>query len=585
MKDYKIVLKELYNGIHGRMLSKALSMSKSAERVDALQDLLRDSISKSTLGMFNGKMYYFSGAIYEELPFEVFGDIIYDLLKKCELPMGDFSRLESVVKVCRRRVCTKELRIDKEKVVFDNCVVDTRTREVFEFSPKHIQFVQLPYEYDALAGCVLWKKFLDRVLPSKVYQKILQEFLGSLFVSRKLVKMETMMILYGNGSNGKSVIFNTVVGILGKDSVSSFGIDELTGKGQERKRNIASINGKRLNYSSESRHMTLKGDSGTLKALISGEPIEARPMYGDNFTVDEIPHIMVNANVLPNVDDWTYGMRRRICILPFTEQISKEEQNKELSRELRDEYSAIFNWILDGRDSFARNGYKLSESLELEDFMEDYEHSFNNVTRFMKEEGFAPCLRDKHDVTPVWMKATALYKKYKTWVALNFEILEPVRAFTSKLKDAGFKTRRVSTGTEFAVYGKDAINRMRKANKQQEISLRREAFYEGIKGQIYKDDETRAMMEERAGSKVAVGDRELARYLNVTPPAIIKMLHTDKLLGTYFIHGETRVYSLDAIDKKVLPDMEERRRVELEKKIEERTTRIRLEDMEMNDII
>jgi hypothetical protein len=31
--------------------------------------------------------------------------------------------------------------------------------------------------------------------------------------------------------------------------------------------------------------------------------------------------------------------------------------------------------------------------------------------------------------------------------------------------------------------------------------------------------------------------------------------------------------------------MEERRRVELEKKIEERTTRIRLEDMEMNDII
>jgi P4 family phage/plasmid primase-like protien len=585
MKDYKIVLKELYNGIHGRMLSKALSMSKSAERVDALQDLLRDSISKSTLGMFNGKMYYFSGAIYEELPFEVFGDIIYDLLKKCELPMGDFSRLESVVKVCRRRVCTKELRIDKEKVVFDNCVVDTRTREVFEFSPKHIQFVQLPYEYDALAGCVLWKKFLDRVLPSKVYQKILQEFLGSLFVSRKLVKMETMMILYGNGSNGKSVIFDTVVGILGKESVSSFGIDELTGKGQERKRNIASINGKRLNYSSESRHMTLKGDSGTLKALISGEPIEARPMYGDNFTVDEIPHIMVNANVLPNVDDWTYGMRRRICILPFTEQISKEEQNKELSRELRDEYSAIFNWILDGRDSFARNGYKLSESLELEDFMEDYEHSFNNVTRFMKEEGFAPCLRDKHDVTPVWMKATALYKKYKTWVALNFEILEPVRAFTSKLKDAGFKTRRVSTGTEFAVYGKDAINRMRIANKQREISLRREAFYEGIKGQIYKDDETRAMMEERAGSKVAVGDRELARYLNVTPPAIIKMLHTDKLLGTYFIHGETRVYSLDAIDKKVLPDMEERRRVELEKKIEERTTRIRLEDMEMNDII
>lgn len=585
MKDYKKLLKELYNGIHRTMLKQALSLQKSAERVDALQDLFRESISKSTIGTFSGKMYYFSGAIYEELPSEVFGDIVYDLMKMCELPMGDFARLESVIKVCRRRISTKELKLDKEKVVFANCVVDTRTREVFEFSPKHVQFVQMPYEYDELARSVMWKKFLDRVLPSKVYQKILQEFLGSLFVSRKLVKMETMMILYGNGSNGKSVIFDTVVGILGRDSVSNFGIDELTGKGQERKRNIASINGKRLNYSSESRHMTLKGDSGTLKALISGEPIEARPMYGDNFTVDEIPHIMINANALPNVDDWTYGMRRRICVLPFTEEISKEEQNKELSKQLQDEYPAIFNWMLDGRDSFARNGYKLTESVELEDFMEEYEHSFNNVSRFMKESGYYPYMRDFNTINPVWMKGTAIYKKYKDWVAVNFEVLEAMRSFTCKLKDAGFKSRRMSGGVEFAVYGKDAINKLRKNTIQEQISLRREQFYELIKRNKCKDALERERLERKANSKIAFGDTELAQYLNITSATIANMVKDGRMNGTYFQWGGNRVYSLNEVDKKVLPDIEEKLRTLQEKKANEHYGNLRKKDYDKNDIL
>ena len=57
------------------------------------------------------------------------------------------------------------------------------------------------------------------------------------------------------------------------------------------KKNIAFINGKRLNYCSEIQALEFGKDSDTLKSLISGEPTEARPIYGDNFTAYNIPFV------------------------------------------------------------------------------------------------------------------------------------------------------------------------------------------------------------------------------------------------------------------------------------------------------
>ena len=67
-------------------------------------------------------------------------------------------------------------------------------------------------------------------------------------------------------------------------------------------------------------------------------------------------------------------MRRRICIIPFEVEIpGKARQKKELSRDLEAEYPAIFNWILEGRDRFIANGYKLTDSKELENVMDEYQ--------------------------------------------------------------------------------------------------------------------------------------------------------------------------------------------------------------------
>ena len=96
---YKKLLTEVFGLMDEQDLSSALSLSKSAMRVDAVQDLLRNAIIRSSIRMFNGLPHYFSGKVYESMSPDDFGSLIYDLMRKCALPNGDYSRVEGVIKV------------------------------------------------------------------------------------------------------------------------------------------------------------------------------------------------------------------------------------------------------------------------------------------------------------------------------------------------------------------------------------------------------------------------------------------------------------------------------------------------------
>lgn len=76
-----------------------------------------------------------------------------------------------------------------------------------KFNKKYKQTTQLNFDYNPDEHPYYWTEiFLDRVLPDSVSQRVLQEFMGAIFIDRRKVKLEKMLILYGAGSNGKSVI-------------------------------------------------------------------------------------------------------------------------------------------------------------------------------------------------------------------------------------------------------------------------------------------------------------------------------------------------------------------------------------------
>lgn len=477
---YKKILNEVFALMRGAKLEAALAETKSAVRIDAVQDLMREAIRRSSLSMFNGKAYFFGGTVYEELKWVVFENLIHDLLKKCNLPYGDHSRIEGIIKVCRRVVHTKVLVPDNAIMVFKNCVFDTATKTQHPFSRKWIQVSSVPYDYNPDDYPVMWSTFLDQVLPDRTMQMVLQEFLGSIFIDRTKTKIETMLILKGPGSNGKSVVFETVMGVLGRENVKNYGLGQLI-SGSERLHNVVQINGKRLNYCSEIQALEIGRDSDALKALISGEPVEARTLYQEGFTVYNIPLLMANANIMPYLKDWSHGMRRRICIIPFEQVIPPSRQRKGLAHDLAEEYPAIFNWILQGRDRFINNGYKLTECAELEAVLDEYQSESNTVIRYMLFRDFRSEFSNVTDAEPIWRASSSLHRSYLRWCDDN-EISNPENSvkFGRILTEAGYKKRRTANGIEYAVYGRRTATSIGYANKKHKRYWLRKRDYEEL---------------------------------------------------------------------------------------------------------
>lgn len=461
----------LFNLLKQHIREEDLPMVKKlrrAERAGYTLSLINDAVRRSKIGMYNGKPYMFTGRIYEPFTNEQFLSVVQRLQIYCGMTYGDClvwsgkSRMSAVT-----NLQSAELRLNPEIMVFRNGVLNLATHEFTTFSEDLIQITQVDYSYSPEAKCVQWKGFLDSVLPDPELQEVLQMFLGACFVDRKIHKIEYILILHGNGANGKSVIFNTVTGVMGIDNVTNFGIGSLI-KGSERKQNIATINGKRLNYSSELQAFSVGGQSDELKALISGEPIVARQLYGANFTARDIPLIMSNTNALPQFNDFTDGMKRRLLIIPFDITIPVAKRDTMLSAKLKSEYSGVFNWILAGRDKLEKRNYKISGVDLLDRELMKIMASESTTIMFMEKMKFKK--KEKMvDVDPLWYPVKLLWRLYYNWCTKNGFVPVSLAAMVSDLARGGFKIKKVAQVRKVGVYGESIIRYLTKYNYEQEV--------------------------------------------------------------------------------------------------------------------
>lgn len=150
---------------------------------------------------------------------------------------------------------------------------------------------QLPFEYDPQATCPLFDKYLARVLPDDSCRYVLAEYMGYIFTTG--LKLEKALMLYGSGANGKSVFFEIVNALIGRENICSYSLQNLTKYDSYQR---AELSNKLLNYAPE---INGKLEASIFKQLVSGEPVEARRIYGHPFTMREYGKLMFNCNELP----------------------------------------------------------------------------------------------------------------------------------------------------------------------------------------------------------------------------------------------------------------------------------------------
>lgn len=290
---------------------------------------------------------------------------------------------------------------------------------------------QLSFDFDPEAICPQFDRFLDEVLSEKQAQDVLMEMIGYCFIPTRKLKLEQSMMLYGEGANGKGVVYELVKEILGKQHVSGFSMGALSFDANTR----AQLSGKLLNYSSE---LGGKCNPDMIKKLISGEDVDVKTLYKDVWTMSDYTcKFMFNTNSLPKETEANVAFFRRWIILPFDVTISKEKRDKKLPDKLKKELPGIFNRVIAGIKRLLKNE-DFTESELANKTLEEYKVRSNTVLQFIQDEGWIasvpPDNAERKSAKTPHSNLVLLYESYEAYCAKNNVNCASSRTFTEKIK-------------------------------------------------------------------------------------------------------------------------------------------------------
>lgn len=218
--------------------------------------------------------------------------------------------------------------------------------------PNFFTTAKLPFEFSALATCPTFFKILDRILPDKNDQRMLQNWFG--YHLLETIAYGKFLILMGSGANGKSVVLKILRLFLGEDNISSVSIENFS---NQSKFSVAETHGKLGNIYDEMSGTRI--DESYIKSYVTGGRVQCERKYEHPFTFTPTAKLTFATNVMPEIDDRSDAFWRRTMILKFNQTIPPEEQNPRFMEDdfwlSSGELAGIFNWAIQGAKDIATN--------------------------------------------------------------------------------------------------------------------------------------------------------------------------------------------------------------------------------------
>ncbi len=205
-------------------------------------------------------------------------------------------------------------------------------------------FNRIPHDYIAGSTCPSFTAFLDGIWQGDAdatqKRQFIQQWMGYLLTADS--SQQKMLILKGEGANGKSVLMDIARHLVGEKNTSSAMLGRLHMPYVR-----ATLDKKLLNQSADLPKLGSVAD-GDLKAIIGGDSIEVSPKYKPSFTIKPYARLMVATNNMPRSSDTTEGYFRRLMVLTFNRRFAENERNPLLLSELLTEMPGIVAWAVDG---------------------------------------------------------------------------------------------------------------------------------------------------------------------------------------------------------------------------------------------
>lgn len=183
--------------------------------------------------------------------------------------------------------------------------LETPTPEVYCTNKIHTDFIQ-GSQNDLL------DETLDAIFSGNEKQKqFFYEFIGYCLYSG--CDLNKMLIITGNGSNGKSLLLKLIKDVLDDEKNCAYEtLQDMT----ETKYSTHKLYNKLVNIDDDSSKNFIN-DSSLLKKITYGDKIGAEEKYKDRFYFNVKSTIIVASNETAKINDKSYGIERRLILLPL----------------------------------------------------------------------------------------------------------------------------------------------------------------------------------------------------------------------------------------------------------------------------
>ena len=211
----------------------------------------------------------------------------------------------------------------------------------------------------------------------------------------------------GNGSNGKSVLFNVIYDMLGSYALN-IQVESILQKGANGGANanpdIARLNGVRFVRTTEPSDGQ-RFNEGLIKQLTGADVITARNLYADFF--DFVPKfkLWIACNHRINVRGTDKGIWRRMKIIEYKRTFEGSEIDYDLEDKLKNELPQILGWAVKGAQLWYKNG--LGKNTAVEIATQEYRNAMDLVGQFLDDCVVASANGKE--------KSSDIYNEFKNW--------------------------------------------------------------------------------------------------------------------------------------------------------------------------
>lgn len=349
-------------------------------------------VNKFNVIRYGNNLYFYNNGIYS-----IFDEIdIKEYLNKIK-PFSKNQITEIIEKVKISAIPYKMGKDNKNLLPFKNgyinlneadTVEEIKLLKVHPYTPEDKFFFCIPFNWNPAIIEESESHFVNKFLSDiacgqqEYITKLFEIGAISLWRSNNEGVYKKAFFLTGKGANGKSTFIDFLVYCIGEANTSKLSPIELSDKFRQ-----GNLLNKLLNFDSELSNLKFKAKD--LKSAITGDTLTHEAKFKDSF--DFKPHcsFIFACNSVPNNDDFSSAMERRLCIIEFNADFSKNSKNRDVNFSAKIQQEKMAEYYLFKAVEILKkillNGGNMEESPLCENSVTEYISSSAHVIGFLRQ--------------------------------------------------------------------------------------------------------------------------------------------------------------------------------------------------------